>query len=203
MTHYGAFQSKHLKYSSGNPISRFLIENFFDSVFKIVANIHYKKVLDVGCGEGLLFSYLETLLKGVECYAIDASEDEVIDAKKNLPFCIVKTGNIYKIDHEKNAFDLVFCTEVLEHLEFPYKAMLELHRVTNRYVLLSVPREPIWRIMNMARGAYWADLGNTPDHRNHWNSSGFKKSIGRLFNIIECKKPLPWTIVLCEKKQLS
>ena len=35
------------------------------------------------------------------------------------------------------------------------------------------PREPLWRGLNIARGAYLKDLGNTPGHLNHWSKRGF------------------------------
>ena len=41
------------------------------------------------------------------------------------------------------------------------------------YLLVCVPREPLWRGLNMARGAYLKDLGNTPGHLNHWSKRSF------------------------------
>ncbi len=43
----------------------------------------------------------------------------------------------------------------------------------SRHLLVSVPREPLWRALNMARGAYWRELGNTPGHLNHWSRRSF------------------------------
>ena len=43
-----------------------------------------------------------------------------------------------------------------------------------RALLVSVPREPLWRGLNMARGAYMRDLGNTPGHVNHWSKRALR-----------------------------
>ena len=59
--------------------------------------------------------------------------------------------------------------EVLEHVPDPERTVSEMARVAKRWVLVSVPREPLWRGLNMARGAYIKDLGNTPGHINHWS----------------------------------
>ena len=83
-----------------------------------------------------------------------------ISAKKNLPFCNVNIGNIYDLQFNENEFDLIICSEVLEHL-IKLMKLLKKYRVTNKYALLSVPREPIWRILNMIRLKYWGSLGNT------------------------------------------
>ncbi len=47
------------------------------------------------------------------------------------------------------------------------------------HLLVSVPREPLWRGLNMARGAYIKDLGNTPGHLNHWSRKAFVELLGR------------------------
>ena len=47
----------------------------------------------------------------------------------------------------------------------------------NGFILLSVPKEPIWRICNMARGKYWKDLGNTPGHIQHWTKKKFCRMV--------------------------
>ena len=90
----------------------------------------------------------------------------------------------------------------MEHLENPEKALSELARITKKYVIISTPNEPIWRILNCVRGKYIKDFGNTPGHINHWSSKSLKKMISKYFKIIEVKKPLPWTIVYGKNKNL-
>jgi len=60
--------------------------------------------------------------------------------------------------------DLVIACEVLEHLDAPDQALSELQRVCRGQALVSVPNEPLWRMLNVARGKYWRSPGNTPGH---------------------------------------
>jgi hypothetical protein len=69
-------------------------------------------------------------------------------------------------------------------------------RVAGRHLLVSVPREPLWRGLNMARGAYLKDLGNTPGHLNHWSKRAFVRLLGQHGEVIEARSPFPWTMVL-------
>jgi hypothetical protein len=64
------------------------------------------------------------------------------------------------------------------------------------HLLVSVPREPLWRALNMARGAYLRDLGNTPGHVNHWTKRGFTSLLSRHGDVIEARSPFPWTMLL-------
>ncbi len=88
--------SKHAKYNTANPISRYLVNNFFKTVAEIVSTITIKSVLDVGCGEGYLFDYLIPGMDGLRCHAIDMNPQEVADAKKNYPFARLKLAVLTK-----------------------------------------------------------------------------------------------------------
>jgi hypothetical protein len=68
-------------------------------------------------------------------------------------------------------------------------------------VVVSVPREPIWCGLNMVRGKYFSKLGNTPGHIQHWSSSDFVNLVSKYFDVVEVKKPLPWTMLLCRVKE--
>lgn len=195
-------KSKHAKYTTGNLISKYLVRKFFKSLGYLYEKINVETIIDVGCGEGMVLNYLNSNYEVKKCFAIDANVDEVNDAKNNIPFCNVSVGSIYEIPYSDNYIDLVICSEVLEHLDNPDIAIEQLQRVSKTYAILSVPREPIWRILNMVRFKYWNRLGNTPDHLNHWSKRKFKRFVSNYFDIIEIKAPLPWTILLCKKKQL-
>jgi hypothetical protein len=67
--------------------------------------------------------------------------------------------------------------------------------VAERWLLVSVPREPLWRTVNMARGAYIKDLGNTPGHLNHWSRRGFVRFVSQVAEVQEVTSPFPWTCV--------
>jgi hypothetical protein len=85
---------------------------------------------------------------------------------------------------------------VLEHVPDPEATLAEMARVARRRLLVSVPREPLWRGLNMARGAYLRDLGNTPGHVNHWSRRGFESLLSRYGTVEEARSPFPWTMLL-------
>jgi hypothetical protein len=51
-------------------------------------------------------------------------------------------------------------------------------------------------MLNMARGAYWSTLGNTPGHLNHWSRGSFVKLLSRHGEVVEVRSPFPWTMLL-------
>lgn len=190
------------KYNSKNPIVKWMMRNFFDDLEGLLCRTeNIESILEAGCGEGDVTSYLEQVF-GLQCKitAFDISAKVVEEAKSKCKSVVISTGNIYKIEGDSK-YDLVCCCEVLEHLEEPEKALQELLRVSNRYLLVSVPREPIWRLLNMARGKYIGDFGNTPGHIQHWSSKRFRTFLEVSgMEIVEMRKPLPWTMVLLQKK---
>lgn len=195
--------SKHAKYASRNPISRYLVGGFLRSIRRIVGGVEFRSVLDVGCGEGMVLRSLEPELEDIYCVAIDLDLAEVADARLRLPSCDVQVGSIYDTPFEAESFDLVICSEVLEHLEDPASALAELCRVSSRYCLVTVPREPLWRALNICRGAYLADWGNTPDHVNHWSASAFEAFVDSQIDVVQRAFPVPWTVLLAAKKNRS
>lgn len=188
------------KYLSKNPISRFLVNNFNKTIQKAISQIQFSSILDVGCGEGVTFNMIEPYLKNKTCMGIDLDPAHIEMSKQNAPFCDYQTGDIYNISFDENSFDVLLCLEVMEHLEYPEKAIEQLYKTTSQYLIISVPREPVWRMLNMLRGSYWKHLGNTPGHLNHWSTKSIKKFTSKNFNIKKTYTPLPWTILVCEKK---
>jgi hypothetical protein len=85
---------------------------------------------------------------------------------------------------------------VLEHVPEPEATLAEMARVARRHLLVSVPREPLWRGLNMARGAYLRDLGNTPGHVNHWSKQSFVSLLARYGTVEQARSPFPWTMLL-------
>jgi hypothetical protein len=69
-------------------------------------------------------------------------------------------------------------------------------RVASRWLLVSVPHEPLWRILNMARGAYLRQLGNTPGHLNHWTQRSFVSLLRGYGEVVVTRSPFPWTMLL-------
>ena len=98
---------------------------------------------------------------------------------------------------DRHAAELVVCCEVLEHLDDPKRALDVLARLARPWLIASVPREPLWRALNLARLSYVGALGNTPGHLTHWSKRGFERFLGERFEVVEVRTPLPWTMALC------
>jgi SAM-dependent methyltransferase len=113
--------------------------------------------------------------------------------RANLEFRTMPPDRLPCADDE---FDLAAAIEVLEHVPDPERTLAEMARVARRHLLVSVPREPLWRALNVARGAYLRELGNTPGHVNHFSKRGFVSLLARHGEIVETCSPFPWTMIL-------
>jgi len=188
------------KYTKTGLAGNVLIKNFYSRMQKIVSPLEIRSVLEVACGPGFSTEYLSQIFAGKDFEASEFDPELVEQAKTRNPNIKIITESIYNLNRNDNSFNLVAALEVLEHLQEPEKAMHELVRVTNRYALISVPNEPLWRILNFMRGSYWQDSGNTPGHINHWSKNQFISFAEKFFIIKSVASPLPWTIILGEKK---
>jgi SAM-dependent methyltransferase len=186
------------KYGSSNPVVRRLMANFETTLDTLWNEAGPSSILDVGCGEGVLTHKWAQRLGDGRIVGIDL-DDEGLKAeweKRQRPNLEYRVQEATALPFEDGEFELVSAIEVLEHVPEPSSTIAEMARVSNKWLLVSVPREPLWRGLNMARGAYLKDLGNTPGHVNHWSKRAFVRELSRVGEVVETRSPFPWTMLL-------
>ncbi len=195
--------NNHEKYDSKNPIAQKLINGFMLSITDLVKAIPtpIHSVTECGCGQGHVNQHIEFLLPNAKVQGFDINLNDLNIAKERK--IRVETNlyqkSIYDLS-ENDSGDLIVCCEVLEHLENPDLALKKMANLNAPYYLFSVPNEPIWRILNFIRGKYIKGWGNTPDHCNHWSTKQFTSFVSKELDIIEVKKPFPWSMILAKSK---
>ncbi len=191
------------KHTHKNPIQRLLLWNFFNNLVNLISTKKVDFILDVGCGEGFTLNRLKEHKIGNHLEGIEYLKDAIELGKKVYPNIKITKGDIYKLPYKDNSFDLVLCTEVLEHLEKPEDGLKELVRVSKKYLVISVPNEPFFMFAQFIRGKNWSRLGNDVEHINHWTMFGFpkfvKKNAGASVRILARCFPFAWTMLLLEK----
>lgn len=186
------------KYRSGNPLHQRLMARFEAALDELLGLAAPGSVLDVGCGEGVLTQRWARALAPRPVAGIDLPDPKLRaewDSRReaNLEFC---SGRAESLPFADDEVDLVAAIETLEHLPDPHAALAEMGRVARRHLLVSVPREPLWRALNLVRGAYWGQLGNTPGHVNHFSRRAFITLLEAYGEVIDVRAPLPWTMAL-------
>jgi SAM-dependent methyltransferase len=187
------------KYGSTNPVVRRLMGGFERTLDELFTRAAPGSVLDAGCGEGVLTAQWAQRLGSGRVVGIDLDDPKLRaewaarGERANLEF---RAMSAERLDYADGEFDLVAATEVLEHVAEPDRVLGEMARVARRSLIVSVPREPLWRGLNMARGAYVKDLGNTPGHLNHWSRTGFAALLAGYGEVVEIRSPFPWTMLL-------
>lgn len=188
------------KHSSKNPLQSLLIKNFYKNLVSLAKPIKPATILDAGCGEGFTIIKLIQAGIGEKIEGVENSKIAISLSKKVNPQLAIKYGSIYSLPYKDSSFDLVICTEVLEHLDDPQKGLKELIRVSNKNLLLTVPNEPWFTYQRILRGKNIPHLGAHPEHVNHWTTGGFKKFLQKGdLKIKKTRLPFAWTMILAEK----
>ncbi len=192
------------KYGSANPVVRRLMGGFERTLDELFDRAEPTSLLDVGCGEGVLVQRWAQRLAEGRVVGIDLEEESIQAGwaerrAPNLEYRVMEARRVDRVENlpfAENEFDLASAIEVLEHVPDPGHTLEEMARCAERHLLVSVPREPLWRMLNMARGAYWSELGNTPGHLNHWSKRSFVRLLSRHGDVVEVRSPFPWTMLL-------
>jgi len=187
------------KYGSTNPVVRWLMAGFEGALAQLFDRADPGSVLDVGCGEGVLTELWARRLGTGRVIGIDLDDPKLAAEwatrrRANLQFRTM--GERAPLPFDRGEFDLAAAVEVLEHVPDPDWTLREMSRVARGHLLVSVPREPLWRALNLARGTYVRRLGNTPGHVNHFSKRSFVTLLGRYGEVVAIRSPFPWTMLL-------
>jgi 2-polyprenyl-3-methyl-5-hydroxy-6-metoxy-1,4-benzoquinol methylase len=184
------------KYTSNNLIVKFLMKGYKTTFQKYLRQIEPTSILEIGSGEGYIIRYIREIYPNTTLLASDIDFQFVnLSAKTNtIADWIVCIGE--ELPFPENTFNLIIACEVLEHVAHPETLLEEFQRVGNEWILMSVPNEPWWRLLNLARMKYVKNLGNTPGHIQHWSLKSFSKLIKKYIQIHDIRSVFPWTFAL-------
>lgn len=182
-------------------LERWLVHRFNQRALALVASVSPERGLDVGCGGGWVTSLASAASPDCKWIGIDR-ENAKLRAEweeREGPNLMFSAAEVYALPYPTGHFDVVTIFEVLEHLRHPGAAIAECLRVSRRWLVASVPREPIWRLGNIAKRRYLKELGNTPGHVNHWSQRGFERLMVWHATVDCVESAAPWTVVRARK----
>jgi 2-polyprenyl-3-methyl-5-hydroxy-6-metoxy-1,4-benzoquinol methylase len=190
------------KYATRNPVERRLVGAFLDDVRELASSTGAAEAHEVGCGEGELSLMLAS--EGIRMRGSDVSAEVIEEARRRAAAAGLdvsyRAAPIDSLIPSEDAAELIVCCEVLEHLDDPERALETLIGLAQPWLLVSVPREPLWRALNLARLKYVGELGNTPGHLGHWSRRGFLDLLRSRVELVDVRSPLPWTMALCRSR---
>ena len=187
------------KYTAGNPAIRLLTSRWVANLDRVFGQVSRDgdgqpaETLEVGCGEGVIADRLHRRFG--EVVALDLPDAGLRADWRRYHGPRFLHASAHELPFADDQFDVVVAAEVLEHLSDPELGLREMARVARRHLVLSVPREPIFRGCNLLAGRYVRDLGNTPGHLNHWSKRGFVRFVSQVAEVRDVTNPFPWTTV--------
>ena len=172
--------ANYLKHTNPNRLFQATIARFNARLLALADAAAPQSVLEVGCGEGFVLNYLAARRPHWRLMGCDISASAAAYARQHCPAAVViEVADIYHLPMPPKTFDLVICSEALEHVADAPVALAALQRVSRGHVLVTVPHEPFFRIL--ARLAIWLRLGHDPEHRQFWTAIGFSRLMRRRF----------------------
>lgn len=121
-----------------------------------------KRVLDVGCSSAVLTAEVAKYLKNSQVTGIDSYRKAIEFAKTKYPHLELLVADAHKLPFKSHVFDLVICTETLEHVADPKRSLLEMRRVLvkNGQAIISMDSgSPLFRIIwyfwTKTKGRVW------------------------------------------------
>ena len=191
--------SNYAKHENRNPLQKWLIKRFHANIVNLSKETNAESIFEAGCGEG--FSSREIISAGSTPFiGLDINLESILQAQKRCPNGTFLQGDIVNLPFSDSFFDLVVSLEVLEHLKDPAAGLDELCRVSRNWLILSVPNEPYFCLVNFSRGKNLKRWGNDPDHINHWNIRSFVNFVEKRCIVVMKKLSFPWIILLCKNK---
>lgn len=161
-----------------------------------------RSVLDFGCGEGYILDMMAE--RGVDLAAyegLDLRPDALSEARSRWPSTRFTEANLFDSAYDNKSYHTVMALEVLEHLFEPEKVLRRLADMAEEHLVLTVPNEPWFQLMNLVRGRDLIRLGNHPEHINHWNKKTFAEFVEPYAEVISVQTRFPFVILTARPRK--
>ena len=165
--------NNHSKWEFDNGLYQKHLEMYLDTMYKHLIFTGAKRVLDAGCGEGIVYRAMRERGYDGEWVGFDFSNEAIEFCKQASPEAEWHVASAYALPFKDRSFELVFSSQVLEHLEGPAKPLSEFARVAEKWMLLSVPFEPLFRTLTWV--SVTLKIGEDPGHVNHWTPAKWRR----------------------------
>jgi SAM-dependent methyltransferase len=198
---FGQETDNRAKYERAGLVERHLLGRFRARLLAEVTPLAPLRVLDAGCGEGHVTAWLAEALRGSDVTGVDGRGKALAACRRRNPRVRTVQADVRALPFGDAEFDLVLCTEVLEHLSEPRQTLRELSRVCAGHMMLTAPHEPFFRLGNLARGRYPSRLGSTPGHVSTWGRKGFLGMIATEAEPLRWVSMFPWQGVLARPRR--
>lgn len=164
-------------YNSDNILIKFVHRNRLNEIVKCMPVGKNQEVLDAGCGEGHLLERLHKKNKNNHFFGIDVTKIALEKAAIRCNFADLRMADLLNTGYEDAFFDVIFCTEVLEHIYEYQKVICELKRILkpNGSLIITLPNEGMWRF---ARFLLMRRPFKVSDHVNSFNDARMKSYVG-------------------------
>lgn len=128
------------EYNSSVPIVRHFFRDRITYAIAFAPLDDKKKILDLGCGSGLLLQEIRRIHKKCTLVGVDFNSNLTDISVDN---CALREEDARHLSFKANAFDIVFSLDCLEHIEDVYPALRELRRVLkpNGIFIITGPSE--------------------------------------------------------------
>lgn len=190
------------KYENKNLLHRLTLDRFFRQIGEEINALTPSVTLDFGSGEGYFLQALEKRRVDLgSVVGIDIRADAVEEARRRCPMHRFQQVDLLEWTLPERSFDLVIASQVLEHLPEPLIYLKRLCALSRGFLLLTVPCEPWFRLLNLLRGRDLACLGNHPEHVNLWRFQRFVQFVGEVAQVKKAYTVMPFTIVLAKPNE--
>jgi SAM-dependent methyltransferase len=188
--------NNHNKWEFDNSLYQKHLELYLDKMYAHLKSTGAKNVLDVGCGEGIVYRAMRERGYSGKWAGFDFSAEAVEFAKVASPEAEWRTASAYEIPFPDKSFELIFSSQVFEHLPNPAGPLKECARVAQQFLLLSVPLEPYFRTITWL--SVHLKIGGDPGHVNFWTPKMFRQFVAGAGKLRAWERTTVYQIALIE-----
>lgn len=190
----GSHTTNYRKYQTANPLMQGVLSRFLERICTRIESRAPKRILDIGCGEGLVVKALRERGLTFDYLGLDLNPDSVHLAAELNPGLRFEVFDLLQDPLPGAEGDLVLCLEVVEHLPDSRAALERICACSSDQVMVSVPWEPYFQLGNFLRGKYWRTLGNHPEHIQKFTPATFTRLLRGCGEDAAVETCFPWLI---------
>lgn len=189
------------KWEYGNGLYQRALNRYLDRFAGLLVGTGASNVLDAGCGEG--FVHRGMVARGYRgaWTGVDVSDGAVEFARGRAPEAAWRAGDLRALPDASSHYELVLCSQVLEHIPEPERVRDELARVSAKWLLISVPLEPLFR--RICALTIELGVGEDPGHVNFWTPAAFREFLRPIGRLVSWQRTTVYQMALIDVSEVT